>query len=55
VAYTWALGEGLCVYFGDLMAGKKPNPKAIQALMGQKFQQAKQDWEESQNDQPLES
>jgi uncharacterized protein (DUF697 family)/GTP-binding protein EngB required for normal cell division len=22
-AYTWALGEGACVYFGDLMGGKK--------------------------------
>ncbi|ERT03507.1 hypothetical protein M595_6555, partial [Lyngbya aestuarii BL J] len=25
-AYTWALGEGACVYFGDLMGGKKPDP-----------------------------
>ncbi len=49
VAYTWALGEGLCVYFGDLMAGKKPNPKAIQALMGKAFKQAKQEWEKSQD------
>ena len=23
-AYTWALGEGACVYFGDLMGGKNP-------------------------------
>jgi uncharacterized protein (DUF697 family) len=26
-AYTWALGEGACVYFGDLMGGKKPDPR----------------------------
>ncbi|HEY9889948.1 MAG TPA: GTPase, partial [Candidatus Obscuribacterales bacterium] len=26
VAYTWALGEGACVYFGDLLAGKVPQP-----------------------------
>ena len=25
-AYTWSLGEGACVYFGDLMGGKKPDP-----------------------------
>ena len=48
VGYTWALGEGACVYFGDLMAGKKPDPEAIQALMGETFQQAKQDWRDSQ-------
>ena len=45
VAYTWALGEGACVYFGDLMAGKVPDPKAIQQLMGKTFQQAKQEWQ----------
>lgn len=44
VAYTWALGEGACIYFGDLMAGKKPDPEAIQNLMGEAFKQAKQDW-----------
>jgi uncharacterized protein (DUF697 family) len=43
VGYTWALGEGACVYFGDLMAGKVPDPKAIQTLMRQTFRQAKQD------------
>lgn len=60
VGYTWALGEGSCVYFGDLMAGKKPDPKAIQAMMSTTFQQAKQDWQDTQttadvsaNSQPL--
>ncbi len=40
-AYTWALGEGACVYFGDLMGGKKPDPKKIQSLMKESFQSAK--------------
>lgn len=40
-AYTWALGEGVCVYFGDLMGGKKPNPDKIQAVMREAFAQAK--------------
>ena len=50
VAYTWALGEGACVYFGDLMTGKVPDPEAIQDLMGAAFKQAKQDWREAQPD-----
>jgi uncharacterized protein (DUF697 family) len=32
-AYTWALGEAACVYFGDLMGGKKPDPQKIQTVM----------------------
>lgn len=40
-AYTWALGEGACVYFGDLMGGKKPDPQKIQQTMNQSFQEAK--------------
>ena len=44
VAYTWALGAGACLYFGDLMAGKIPDPKAIQSLMGKTYQQTKQQW-----------
>jgi len=40
-AYTWALGEGACVYFGDLMGGKKPDPAKIQQTMNQSFQEAK--------------
>ena len=39
-AYTWSLGEGACVYFGDLMGGKKPDPKKIQAVMRDAFQEA---------------
>jgi uncharacterized protein (DUF697 family)/GTP-binding protein EngB required for normal cell division len=41
-AYTWALGEGACVYFGDLMGGKKPDPKKIQAAMKDAFASAKE-------------
>lgn len=40
-AYTFALGEGACVYFGDLMGGKKPDPKKIQSVMEEAFTQAK--------------
>jgi len=40
-AYTWALGEGTCVYFGDLMGGKKPDPKKIQSAMREAFESAK--------------
>lgn len=41
-AYTWALGEGACVYFGDLMGGKKPDPKKIQSVMQKAFQAAQE-------------
>jgi uncharacterized protein (DUF697 family) len=41
-AYTWALGEGACVYFGDLMGGKKPDPKKIQSVMQEAFKTAKE-------------
>ena len=41
-AYTWALGEGACVYFGDLIGGKKPDPKRIQSVMTSAFDSAKQ-------------
>lgn len=41
-AYTWALGEGACVYFGDLMGGKKPDPKKIQFVMQEAFQVAQE-------------
>ena len=40
--YTWALGEGACVYFGDLMGGKKPDPKKIQSAMADAFTAAKE-------------
>lgn len=45
-AYTWALGEGACVYFGDLMGGKKPDPKVIQSVMRESFQTAKERFKE---------
>ncbi|WP_017316585.1 GTPase family protein [Mastigocladopsis repens] len=41
-AYTWSLGEGACVYFGDLMGGKKPDPQKIQSVMQEAFQSAKE-------------
>lgn len=41
-AYTWALGEGACVYFGDLMGGKKPDPERIQTAMADAFSAAKE-------------
>lgn len=41
-AYTWALGEGACAYFGDLMGGKKPDPKRIQAAMDEAYQSARE-------------
>lgn len=40
-AYTWALGETACVYFGDLLGGKKPDPQQIQQVMQEAFQTAK--------------
>jgi GTP-binding protein EngB required for normal cell division len=36
-AYTWALGEASCVYFGDLIGGKKPDPAKIQSVMRDAF------------------
>jgi len=41
-AYTWSLGEGACVYFGDLMGGKKPDPQQIQLVMKEAFESAKE-------------
>ncbi len=41
-AYTWALGEATCVYFGDLIGGKKPDPKRIQQVMKDSFAAAKE-------------
>lgn len=40
-SYTWALGEGACAYFGDLMGGKKPDPARIQQVMAEAFDVAK--------------
>ncbi len=41
-AYTWALGESACVYFGDLLGGKKPDPQKIQLVMRTSFAEAKE-------------
>ncbi|NEP03047.1 MAG: hypothetical protein F6K58_31240 [Symploca sp. SIO2E9] len=41
-AYTWALGEGACVYFGNLMGGKKPDPQQIQSVMREAFKVAQE-------------
>ena len=41
-AYTWALGESACVYFGDLMGGKTPDPEKIQGVMRSAFDEAKE-------------
>jgi uncharacterized protein (DUF697 family)/predicted GTPase len=41
-AYTWSLGEGACVYFGDLMGGKKPDPQKIQSVMQDAFKAAQE-------------
>ncbi len=46
-AYTWALGEGVCVYFGDLMGGKKPDPQKIQRVMQEAFTTAKERFKNS--------
>ena len=46
-AYTVALGEGACVYFGDLMGGKKPDPQQIQAVMAAAFSAAKEQFKVS--------
>jgi uncharacterized protein (DUF697 family)/GTP-binding protein EngB required for normal cell division len=45
-AYTWALGEAACVYFGDVMGGKKPDPERIQQVMKDSFETAKQRFKE---------
>lgn len=47
-AYTWSLGEGSCVYFGDLMGGKKPDPNKIQSVMKESFAIAKEQFKNFQ-------
>jgi uncharacterized protein (DUF697 family) len=46
-AYTWALGEGACVYFGDVMGGRKPDPEKIQQAMQDSFKQAQERFKSS--------
>ncbi|MEO1127757.1 MAG: GTPase [Cyanobacteria bacterium J06639_16] len=41
-AYTWALGEAACTYFGDLVGGKTPDPEKIQRVMKDAFLAAKE-------------
>ncbi len=40
-AYTWALGEGSCAYFGDIVGGKKPDVEKIKRVMKNAFDMAK--------------
>jgi uncharacterized protein (DUF697 family) len=47
-AYTWALGEAACVYFGDLMGGKKPDPDKIQAVMKEAFTSARERFQQTE-------
>lgn len=47
-AYTWSLGEGACVYFGDLMGGKKPDPQKIKSVMNETFSSAKEQFKNVQ-------
>ena len=47
-AYTWSLGEGACVYFGDLMGGKKPDPQKIKSVMKETFSSAKEQFKNVQ-------
>lgn len=48
-AYTWSLGEAACVYFGDLIGGKKPDPQRIQAVMKESFEAAKERFRGAKN------
>lgn len=51
-AYTWALGEGACVYFGDVMGGRKPDPQKIQQAMQDSFKQAQERFTSSLQQRP---
>lgn len=46
-AYTWALGESACVYFGDLMGGKTPDSQKIQKTMKDSFRHAQERFKNS--------
>lgn len=46
-SYTWALGEGACVYFGDLMGGRTPDPQKIQQVMKDSFKNAQERFKKS--------
>ncbi|MBD2137109.1 50S ribosome-binding GTPase [Anabaena sp. FACHB-1237] len=49
-AYTWALGETACVYFGDLMGGKIPDPQKIQNVMEEAFNEATERFKHMKNE-----
>lgn len=42
-AYTWALGEAACVYFGDLMGGKTPDSDRIRQVLDETFLRAQEE------------
>jgi uncharacterized protein (DUF697 family) len=46
-AYTWALGETACIYFGDLMGGKTPDPDKLKAIMRSTFTAAQSQFKQS--------
>jgi uncharacterized protein (DUF697 family) len=46
-AYTWALGETACIYFGDLMGGKTPDPDKLKAMMRSTFTAAQSQFKQS--------
>lgn len=49
-AYTGALGETACAYFGDLMGGKKPDPDRIQQVMKEAFATAQERFKKGNSD-----
>ncbi|MEB3338944.1 MAG: GTPase [Leptolyngbyaceae bacterium] len=46
-AYTWALGEAACYYFGELMQGKKPDAEKVQNVMKDAFRTAQERYKNS--------
>jgi uncharacterized protein (DUF697 family) len=46
-AYTWALGEAACIYFGDLMGGNKPDPERLKQIMRESFAAAQARFKQS--------
>jgi uncharacterized protein (DUF697 family)/predicted GTPase len=46
-AYTWALGEAACIYFGDLMGGKTPDPERLKSMMRSSFTAAQARFKQS--------
>jgi uncharacterized protein (DUF697 family)/GTP-binding protein EngB required for normal cell division len=46
-AYTWALGESACFYFGELMQGKKPNLKRVNEIMNEAFRTKQEQYKNS--------